>query len=170
MRLLVCLDGSNCEQISAAITAFVRSDQLKLALIYVTDTGPHMDIERQRQRFFRTSPLSHERIEKMSAAEQSAAQDILAEGERYLPGAELITRTGRPEREIVNFAAEWNADLLIISSRSQQHTGALIGPKSVGHTARFVLDHAPCPVLLVRHHTQAQFPIDPVPPPPPERR
>ncbi len=25
-----------------------------------------------------------------------------------------------------------------------------LGPKSVGHVARFVLDHAPCPVLLIR--------------------
>jgi hypothetical protein len=25
-----------------------------------------------------------------------------------------------------------------------------LGPKSIGHVARFVLDHAPCPVLLVR--------------------
>jgi hypothetical protein len=31
-------------------------------------------------------------------------------------------------------------------------------PKSVGHTARFVLDHAPCPVLLVRPLNRSQFP------------
>ena len=30
------------------------------------------------------------------------------------------------------------------------HGVGVIGPKSVGHVARFVLDHAPCPVLLAR--------------------
>lgn len=34
-----------------------------------------------------------------------------------------------------------------------------IGPKSVGHVARFVLDHAPCPVFLARPVTRELFPI-----------
>ena len=65
-------------------------------------------------------------------------------------GAEKLQRQGRPEREIVNCAAEWNADLIVICPRSPLSGSPPIGPKSVGHVARFVLDHAPCPVLLVR--------------------
>jgi arsenical pump membrane protein len=34
-----------------------------------------------------------------------------------------------------------------------------IGPKSVGHVARFVLDHAPCPVLLVHPLSRDHFPL-----------
>jgi hypothetical protein len=29
------------------------------------------------------------------------------------------------------------------------------GPRSLGHTARFVVDHSPCPVLLLRHSQDA---------------
>jgi hypothetical protein len=39
----------------------------------------------------------------------------------------------------------------IDGGRSDSHgNGPPTGPPSVGHTARFVVDHAPCPVLLVR--------------------
>jgi hypothetical protein len=50
----------------------------------------------------------------MQQAEHAAAEDILNEALRYLPNAETFQRQGRPEREIVNVAAEWLADLVII--------------------------------------------------------
>ena len=71
-------------------------------------------------------------------------------GSRLLGGAEGIERTGRPEREIVQAALEWRADVIVICSRSEPEGAPPLGPKSVGHVARFVLDHAPCPVLLLR--------------------
>jgi nucleotide-binding universal stress UspA family protein len=77
-------------------------------------------------------------------------KDILQEGLRYVPQAETLSREGRPEREIIQCAAEWHADVIVICSRSPAFGGPSLGPKSVGHVARFVLDHAPCPVLLVR--------------------
>lgn len=103
--------------------------------------------------------LPSHRREQMQQAEITAAQDILEEGGRYFPGAELIRKEGRPEREIVNTATEWAADLVVICPRSPQSAGPPLGPKSVGHVARFVLDHAPCPVLLVRPIAREVFPI-----------
>ena len=150
MRVLCCLDGTNIEQISSAVNNMLPANQLTLGLIYVIDSGPHGELERQRERFLRPAALNTRRNEQMQNAEISAAQDILEEGTRYLPGAERIFKTGRPEREIVNFALEWHADLMVICPRSPVGGGPTMGPKSVGHVARFVLDHAPCPVLLVR--------------------
>jgi nucleotide-binding universal stress UspA family protein len=95
----------------------------------------------------------------MLEAEQGSAQEILEEGRRFLMDAETLQREGRPEREIVNAAAEWAADLVLICSRAQYREKHEIGPKSVGHVARFVLDHAPCPVLLVRPMNRDKFPI-----------
>ncbi len=159
MRLLCCLDGSNTERISHAVTAFLPSEQLTIGLLYVIDSGPHEDIGLQRERFLRPHKLGPARREQMRAAEQSSAQEILDEGLRYFPGAETIRREGRPEREIVNFAAEWNADLIVICPRSPQSDGPTLGPRSVGHVARFVLDHAPCAVLLVRAPVKKGFPM-----------
>jgi nucleotide-binding universal stress UspA family protein len=159
MKILCCLDGTNIETMKNAFTTMLRSDDLTIGLIYVTDTGPHGEMERQRERFLRPPSLLPGRFAQMRQAEESSAQDILEEGERAFPGAERIHRTGRPEREIVNAAAEWNADLILICPRTVYDDKAAIGPKSVGHVARFVLDHAPCPVLLVRPGTQEHFPL-----------
>jgi len=50
--------------------------------------------------------------------ETAAAQDILQEGTRYLPGAQMLHREGRPEQEIVQCASDWSADLVVICPRS----------------------------------------------------
>ena len=159
MRVLCCLDGTNIEQISKATMALLTAQPLTLGLLYVIDAGPRAEIERTRERFLRPSgPLSPRR-DQMQQAEEASAQDILNEGLRYLPHAEILQRQGRPEREIVNCAAEWNADLVVICPRAEYGGKPAIGPKSVGHVARFVLDHAPCPVLLLRPLAREQFPI-----------
>ena len=158
MRVLCCLDGTNVEPISRA-TALFSPAGLTLGLIHVIDKGPHHDIEHTRERFFRSPVPPAGREHQMLEVEQASAKEIITEGLRYLSGAETFQREGRPEREIVNAAAEWAADLVVICPRAEYRDRHEIGPKSVGHVARFVLDHAPCPVLLVRPMNRDQFPI-----------
>jgi nucleotide-binding universal stress UspA family protein len=67
-------------------------------------------------------------------------------------------RRGRAEREALAACAE--AGLLVLA-RDGDHTR--LGPRSLGHAARFVLDHAPCRVLLV----WPDDPPDPATAPPP---
>jgi len=55
-----------------------------------------------------------------------------------------MERHGRAEREVV--AAAEGADLLILARDGDR---VRLGPKSLGPASRFVVDHAPCPVLLV---------------------
>jgi nucleotide-binding universal stress UspA family protein len=159
MRVLVCLDGTNGQPVSKATEILSATQSLILGLLYVIDTGPRKDIEHTRERFLRRPGPPRSREDEMEQAELAAAQDVLNEGLRYLPKAETLRRQGRPEREIVNLAAEWQADLVIICPRGEYGGKPAIGPRSVGHVARFVLDHAPCPVLLVRQTAQEQFPI-----------
>jgi nucleotide-binding universal stress UspA family protein len=159
MRVLVCLDGTNGEQVSKAKELLSTAQSLTVGVLYVIDTGPRKDIEHTRERFLRRPGPPRSRGDEMEQAELAAAQDVLNEGLRSLPNAEAIQRQGRPEREIVNVAAEWEADLVIICPRAEYGGTAVIGPRSVGHIARFVLDHAPCPVLLVRRLAREQFPI-----------
>ena len=158
MRVLCCLDGTNAEPISRA-TGLLSPDHLTLGIIHVIDQGPHRDIEHARERHFRPPVPPPGREHQMVEAEQASAEEIIDEGLRYLSGAETLRREGRPEREIVNAAADWEADLILICPRAEYRDKHKIGPKSVGHVARFVLDHAPCPVLLVRPMNRDQFPI-----------
>jgi nucleotide-binding universal stress UspA family protein len=56
--------------------------------------------------------------------------------------AELALRTGRVEREVVDAARA--ADVLVVAREGRRP-----GPRSLEHPLRFVVDHAPCAVLLV---------------------
>ena len=173
MRVLCCLDGTNAEQIGRALEMLAATPPPTVGMLHVIDTGPRKDIDLIRQRFLRPpiypphhpSPpmhpphrMPHEK--EMSEAERASAQEILNEGRRYLASAEALEREGRPELEIVNLAAEWRADLVVVCSRALYGERREIGPKSVGHVARFVLDHAPCPVLLMRPLARELFPIE----------
>jgi nucleotide-binding universal stress UspA family protein len=91
-----------------------------------------------------------------------AALDFLAAAARRLgrEDAELLHRRGRAEREVVAAVAH-NVDLLVVARDGDR---SRLGPHSLGHATRFVVDHAPCSVLLV-------WPDEPpglesIPPPP----
>jgi hypothetical protein len=57
------------------------------------------------------------------------------------------------------------AALLVLARES-----AAAGPKSLGKTARFVVDHAACPVLLIWPGPVPEGPPPPPPAPPPPPR
>jgi nucleotide-binding universal stress UspA family protein len=159
MRTLYCLDGTNAVQINQASSMVSTSEPQISGILFVIDSGPREDIGRARQRFLRRPASPPIREKEMSQTERATAKDILEEGLRLFPNAEVFKRQGRPELEIVNAAAEWRADLLVICPRAQYGGKSPVGPKSVGHVARFVLDHAPCAVLLVRPDARDQFPL-----------
>ena len=60
-------------------------------------------------------------------------------------------------------AAAADADLLIVARDGDR---SRLGPKSLGKAARFIVDHAPCMVLLVWPQTAPD--IATIPPPPPK--
>jgi nucleotide-binding universal stress UspA family protein len=97
------------------------------------------------------------RITGVSAS--SAAGLLEAAAERLGRPCQRIARTGRIEREVVDAAA--GADLLIVARDGDR---SRLGPKSLGRDTRFVVDHAPCPVLLI--WPVAAPAVDSIPPPP----
>lgn len=80
------------------------------------------------------------------AAVERTADELLAAararaGNRVV---RVLRRRGRPEREVL--AAAGGARLLVLTRDGDLRR---LGPRSLGPRARFVLDHAPCAVLLV---------------------
>jgi len=76
------------------------------------------------------------------AAEE--AQALLESArERLGRPAETIARRGRVEREVIDACGD--ADLLMLVRDGELRAG----PRSLGPKTRFVVDHAPCEVLLV---------------------
>jgi len=97
------------------------------------------------------------RLEEMAAA---AASDLLqAAADRLGRDCDRLEIQGRPERAVVSASAR--ADLLIVARDGDR---ARLGPKSLGRTTRFVVDHAACPVLLVWPGSAPD--VATIPPPP----
>jgi Universal stress protein family len=96
----------------------------------------------------------------VEAAEQEAGRSLLAAAAQRLGRpAETVARRGRVEREVV--AAAVGVDLLVVA-----RDGLLdrLGPRSLAPATRFVVDHAPCAVLLVWPQPPSETRL----PPPPE--
>ena len=103
------------------------------------------------------------RLEEMAAV--SARELLEAAAGRLGRRCERLEIQGRPERAVVTASAD--ADLLIMARDGDR---TRLGPKSLGKTTRFVVDHAACPVLLVWPESApgvATIPPPPHHPPPP---
>ncbi|WP_371667574.1 universal stress protein [Streptomyces sp. NBC_00289] len=100
------------------------------------------------------------RLEELGVT--SAALLLDAAAERLRRPCVRMERTGRPEQEVI--AAVEGADLLVLARDGDR---SRLGPRSLGHASRFVLDHAPCPVLLVWPEPAPDTRTLPPPPPPP---
>jgi nucleotide-binding universal stress UspA family protein len=80
---------------------------------------------------------------QLAAMDETAARGLLdAAAARLGRPCQQLQRLGRPEHEVVT--AAHGAVLLVVARE-----GAAAGPRSLGKAARFVVDHATCPVLLI---------------------
>lgn len=151
MRIVVCLDSPDAAALVAAVLATIRLEHAELVLLHVRDLEPRRLIDLVRDRPGRP-PLPPERRAELEAAEYERARRLFAEARAVLAAQALgvsareVVLSGRPEQEIVAFLRRERADLAVLRGRF----GAPAGPASIGHVARFVLDHAGCSVLLVR--------------------
>jgi nucleotide-binding universal stress UspA family protein len=164
MRVLLCLDGSNTERLAQWVFQHLKMQEWQIVLLHVVDSGPGQELERLRQRFIGMGERGARLLAEMMQAEQEQGNELLAAARatltRHWPGGapgpdqiEGVTLRGKPEQEIARTAGAMPIDLILLCARRTLQPGEPphpTGPKSVGHTARFVLDHAPCPVLLLR--------------------
>lgn len=153
MRLL-CAVGQRDGALVVREALALLPSSVELIVLHVIDERPRRDVEHRR------GPLRHispERQRELGQAEETAARATLAEAEdaardagTQAPSVETRLERGRPEQIIVAQARDLHADLVALRPREYPESFPRIGPPSVGHTARFVVDHAPCPVLLLR--------------------
>jgi nucleotide-binding universal stress UspA family protein len=158
MRAVLWIAEGTWETCVRAAAALLP-DQAAITLVHVADpdaeavaSGAHTGLLGRR------SPR-HSAPELDTLVREEAEALLALARERLGREAEMVARRGRPERELIEAAR--GADVLILARDGRAPTG----PRSVGPGARFVLDHAPCPVLLVPGTDGP-----PPPPGPPERR
>ena len=101
-----------------------------------------------------------------SLADAESAQLLAAAESRLGRPARREVRVGRVEREVV---AGCVGATLLVCARDGDHSR--LGPRSLGPHTRFVVDHAPCAVLLIwPDETPGLRSIPPPPPPRPRPR
>jgi nucleotide-binding universal stress UspA family protein len=152
MRILVCADGASIGWLLDRAVDYVRQP-VDWLVVHVVDTRGRVDLGLLRAGVPGAPPLAAGQRASIIAAAQEHARAVRddierALGERSLVSTGVFDRIGEPGREICSVARVERADLVVL--RAKRRPGPPSGPPSVGHTARFVVDHAPCPVLLLR--------------------
>jgi nucleotide-binding universal stress UspA family protein len=155
MNVLCALGARDSAALIERLLEYVPHAGLELLLLFVIDEGPRHDLARLRGPLHRGPRLNPERRTQMDEAELRQSDASLAEARAVaerMPGITATTRRmhGNPERTIVEVASADNVDLVVVGAREGLREQLLPGPHSVGHVARYVLDHAPCDVLLIR--------------------
>jgi nucleotide-binding universal stress UspA family protein len=91
----------------------------------------------------RPAPRQDPRLAIREVADEEAEALLSAARERLGLDAGLQSRRGHVEREVLEACAD--ADMLILTRDGERS----LEPKSLGRFSRFVVDHAPCAVVLL---------------------
>lgn len=158
-RLVVAIAGSEDPALVVEMAALLGLDgpTLVLQLLHVVDSGPRglLPIGPGLRRGPWPKPPDATIQGRVTVAEDEGATALLtAWHQRFsasLPAATISTevRRGQPEREVIAAAKAFRADAIVLCARPRSGPTEP-GPRSLGHVARFVVDHAPVPVILVR--------------------
>jgi nucleotide-binding universal stress UspA family protein len=161
MRALIWIVADTWEATVAEAAAFLPSDAT-VTLLHVAPAEVEELAGAARHGLLgRRPPPAPGELHRIAG---DAARELLADArERLGRDAELIARSGRVEREVV--AAAQDADLLVLA-RDGDHDR--LGPRSIGPHARFVIDHAPCRVLVVWPDVPPG--VETIPPPKPKAK
>jgi nucleotide-binding universal stress UspA family protein len=151
-RALLCVDGGPAERLLAAALPLVSADTVWVP-VHVVDARARRDLGLLRGGITGAGPLSRSQQHAISTASGEHTRNVMGATEASLRALGLRSEpfqigAGEPGREICRVASAVGAGLIVIFASRRRPTHA--GPGSIGHTARFVLDHAPCPVLLIR--------------------
>ena len=162
MRVLVCVDGGRVERLLDQVAALVPPSTTWVPL-HVIDARPRVDLGMLRAGMPGVGALPEAQRRAIESAGNERAQIVIQAVEaalraRGVDAVPSIVRTGEPGRAICAAALEQHADLVALFA-SRHIDRPAHGPESVGHTARFVVDHAPCPVLVLRELRDRASPI-----------
>jgi nucleotide-binding universal stress UspA family protein len=142
-RILVGEDGSKCA--AAAVEIVRRWSVFHEAKVRVLSVSDH---DALRMPWLR-GEVRRETV-NAAAAQAYAAREALAQATAStLRGAgmqiEALVEEGSPAHRLIEAAADWDADLIVVGSRGETGLERLL----VGSVSRAVLYHASCSVLIV---------------------
>ncbi len=144
-RILVPIDFSEHSKktVSCAMNLASR-DNAMVQLLHVFQISDYVATP-----FARRNQQADQVKSQIDAAEQEARESLAAFEQQFLNRGikvEAYIRVGYPFDEIVAMAEHLDVDLIVIGSHGCSGMTRLL----VGSTAERVVEHAPCPVLVVK--------------------
>ena len=130
---------------------------LELLLVYVVDEEQREGLLGQLGGLGRRPKLPERHVAAMAEAEdQAGATAMRRAAEAALAGGvdprriERRLVRGHPGEVIVALAEQAQCGLIVLRATDEVKVRVPRGPASIGHAARFIIDHAPCDVLVIR--------------------
>jgi nucleotide-binding universal stress UspA family protein len=152
MRALVWIVEETWKATVTAAAAFLPADA-EITLLHVTTSDAETVAREARHGLLgRPRRTTDEALDTIS---EQSARELLADAQAALGReATLDARSGRVEREAI--AAADTMDLLVFARDERR---AHRGPRSLGPTARYVVEHVTCAVLLVWPDAHSSNPV-----------
>ncbi|HUY41979.1 MAG TPA: universal stress protein [Candidatus Dormibacteraeota bacterium] len=151
MKAAVCFDGIDDAALAEAVSPAVRAFDNVEAWCAYADAAQQL-LDRIVERHHGPPQPPHRRHGPSLDEEQAqgvAARAIALLARHGISAAARIIKGENPERALAEASAQ---DVVLVLAAG--HRGG-IGPRSVGHVARFVVDHARGPVLVMRLYEPA---------------
>ncbi len=169
-RVLVAVSGAMVERFLDRVLARLAWADTELCLLHVVDTRPLKEYGLAAGGLAGRAAGAEHRLRHMGALGAEAGERMLADAEALaaprLPAGitvRRLQRTGIPEHEIIAAAYEVEAGLVALGAAEGSATPpSRHGPpppkpggppkfprRHLSPTVRFVVDHAPCDVLLL---------------------
>lgn len=144
MRVLIATDGSAGAETALRLAASIGwPDDSTIRLVTVVES-PMMLYA------LPFAPALPSHVDQLEADLAANAERTLEEASGVLAAAgrsvERQVLRGRPGSAIVDEAATWGADLVLLGSRGHGAIASMV----LGSVSAEVVDHAPCPVLVAR--------------------
>lgn len=154
MKIILAIDDSKYSQL--ATDAVVKGvwpsgSQIKVLASVVAITPPNAEIWVDAGHSLETAQS------KLSEQAKKTARTIACRLRDLGFNAEPSVLHGDPRAVIVDAAREWDADLIVMGAPAQKGVARFF----LGGVAEAVMDHAPCPVEVVREDCKPETPAGP---------
>ncbi len=149
MKILLAIEDSQFADagVQAVISQF-RPNDTQVFVLHVVDWNNFMPSPFPRGG--EEAMYSSRKLESIIESEISTARQLVARASERLKAAGFVTSTsvreGDARKVIVDCAAEWEADLILVGSHGRKGVAHLV----LGSVSEAVARYAPCSVEIVR--------------------
>jgi nucleotide-binding universal stress UspA family protein len=140
MKILIAVDNSKCSEAAVhGVTNYFKPQAAQVRIVHVL-TPIVLSALPQMSRGY--APELAEQEKQAHALVDKYAQQLRADGYQV----DCMVESGDVRESIIDSAARWHADLILLGSHGHKGMGRLL----LGSVAESVVGHANCSVLVVR--------------------